>query len=78
MVSLFLKQSWTDCRRVLSRCVSCKARIAILFLFMVWYIDDHFSIPDMLLAGAVKPFMFSEAIFMFAFSVWFFGFRFML
>lgn len=51
----------------------CRARIAVLFVFIVWYTADHFSIPFMLHAGAAKPFMFREAMLMFAFSVWFFG-----
>jgi hypothetical protein len=52
IVSLFLKHSLTECNRLSSRCVSCRARIAILFYFIVWYITDHFSIPFMFLAAA--------------------------
>ena len=51
--------------------------MAILWSLMVWFIVNHFSIPDMQLDGAVKPFMLREAMLIVALiglgSGWFTG-----
>src|SRR6266702_8156130 len=73
-ISLFPKQVFMSWRRAWSRCVSCSARIAILCSLMVLFTVDHFSMPVLPLAGAVKPFMFRVAIFMFTLFWFFFGF----
>jgi hypothetical protein len=52
-------------------CVSCTARIAILYLFSVLFTLDHFSMPVILLEGAAKPFMLMVAMLMFAFILGF-------
>ena len=51
--------------------VSWTARIAILNLFRVLFIMDHFSRPVMLLEGAEKPFMLIVAMLIFAFILCF-------
>ena len=52
-ISSFLpKQAVASCRRAGSRCVSWRVRMAMLLLFIVRFIADHFSIPIMLLDGA--------------------------
>ena len=67
--SRFPKQAFTFCRRSWSKWVSCRARIVILLSLMVRLIVDHLSIPDMLLAGAAKPFTFRVAIVILAFCL---------
>ena len=51
--------------------------MAILWSLMVRFIVDHFSMPDMRLDGAVKPFMLREAMLIVALiglgSGWFAG-----
>ena len=49
------------------RCVSWRAKIAILFVLIVLFIVDHFSVRFMLFEGAVAPLTFTVAMVMFAF-----------
>ncbi|KAF8270604.1 hypothetical protein EI94DRAFT_1698697 [Lactarius quietus] len=67
--SLFLKQATTSYSQGRSRWVSWSARIAFLFSFMVWFMADHLSIPDILHAGAEKLFMFNVAMVILALSL---------
>jgi hypothetical protein len=81
-MSIFLpKHLSTSWVRSLSRCVSWIASIAILYVFRVRFMVDHFSIPLSWLDGAAKPFTFRVAMFMFAlcrvvFFFFFFGIHF--
>ena len=76
IISRFLpKQARTCSRQSSSRCISCKAKIAICSLYMVRLTIAHFSVIDMLSLRAVAPFMFREAMLIFTFS---FGFLFCL
>jgi hypothetical protein len=55
----------------LSRCVSCSARIAILFPLRVLLILAHLSMRLRFAVGVVAPLIFSKAIVMFAlFFIW--------
>ena len=51
--SLPPKQDLTCCSESWSRWVSCRASIAMRLSLIVRLMADHFSIPDMLFAGAV-------------------------
>jgi hypothetical protein len=64
--SLLWKISWILEVRGLSRCVSCSAKIPILSFFSVELISDHFSYVFLFSLPTWRPFIFSEAILIFA------------
>lgn len=66
MSKLFPKHRWMSFNRPSSRWVSCRANIAILSVLMVLFIKVHFSMWSIFWVGAAAPFIFSDAIFIFA------------
>jgi len=67
ILRFFLKHATTWSRRVWSRCISCRARIAIFLFLIVQFIMAHLSIQDMPSLAAVALFTFRDAMFIFAF-----------
>src|SRR5258708_16412012 len=66
MSRLLPKHLSTLVRRLSSKCISCRARIAIFSLFIVLLTVDHLSMWSIFCDGAVAPFMFSVAMQMLA------------